>query len=75
MQVAVPPGFEPRQTDPESVVLPLHHRTIFSRCKGKKICVLEQIFFRNDFSVESIGKCIVRKFVEFCFHCPAFNLH
>jgi len=36
---------------------------------------LEQIFFRNDFSVESIGKCIVRKFVEFCFHCPAFNLH
>ena len=53
MQVAVPPGFEPRQTDPESVVLPLHHRTIFSRCKGKKICVLEQIFFRNDFSVES----------------------
>ena len=24
----VPPGFEPRQTEPKSVVLPLHHGTI-----------------------------------------------
>lgn len=23
------PGFEPRQTEPKSVVLPLHHRSIF----------------------------------------------
>ena len=23
------PGFEPRQADPESDVLPLHHRTLF----------------------------------------------
>ncbi len=26
--IVVLPGFEPRQTGPESVVLPLHHRTI-----------------------------------------------
>ena len=25
------PGFEPGQTGPESVVLPLHHRTIFNK--------------------------------------------
>lgn len=28
-------GFEPSQTEPESGVLPLHHRTILHlRCKG-----------------------------------------
>ncbi len=29
--VVVQPGLEPRQTEPKSVVLPLHHRTKFPR--------------------------------------------
>ena len=41
--MAARPGFEPRQTEPESVVLPLHHRadyginipTIFNFSSGK----------------------------------------
>ncbi len=33
--VVVLVGFEPTQTEPESGVLPLHHRTISElRCKG-----------------------------------------
>ncbi len=35
------PGFEPGQTGPESVVLPLHHRTIFVRAK------LQKYFFKS----------------------------
>ena len=27
--IVVPGGFEPPQTEPKSVVLPLHHRTIY----------------------------------------------
>jgi len=27
----VPSGFEPEQTEPKSVVLPLHHGTLFGR--------------------------------------------
>ena len=57
MFIAVPPGFEPRQTDPESVVLPLHHGTIFSKCKGKKFRILKQIFSGMIFTVASTGKC------------------
>ena len=33
---AVQPGFEPGLTDPESVVLPLHHWTICIQYKQKK---------------------------------------
>ena len=29
------PGFEPGQTGPESVVLPLHHRTISTKLSSK----------------------------------------
>ena len=29
MRFVVPPGFEPGQTEPKSVVLPLHHGTIY----------------------------------------------
>lgn len=34
-------GFEPRQAVPETDVLPLHYKAIFSKDKGS-------IFFRND---------------------------
>ena len=30
-------GFEPRQTDPESVVLPLHHKSVFFSKWGAKL--------------------------------------
>ena len=33
----VPTGFEPIQTEPKSVVLPLHHRTKFGRKGIKKM--------------------------------------
>ena len=45
------PGFEPGQTEPKPVVLPLHHRTIIialsceERCKGSTIKRKKQIFF------------------------------
>ena len=32
-KMAARPGFEPRQTEPESVVLPLHHRAVRIYCK------------------------------------------
>ena len=32
-KMAARPGFEPRQTEPESVVLPLHHRAVRMYCK------------------------------------------
>jgi hypothetical protein len=31
----VPSGFEPEQTEPKSVVLPLHHGTLFDRLTKK----------------------------------------
>ena len=30
-------GFEPSQAEPESEVLPLHHRAIFFDCKGANL--------------------------------------
>ena len=33
--MAARPGFEPRQTEPESVVLPLHHRATQKNTKQK----------------------------------------
>ena len=47
------PGFEPRQTEPKSVVLPLYYQAIFiSECKNKEIIFdakfysqLDQFFF------------------------------
>ena len=49
------PGFEPRQADPESDVLPLHHRTMMFRsleigCKSTHIFASDQIFFKISFS-------------------------
>lgn len=31
----VPGGFEPPLTEPKTVVLPLHHRTIFVNCSAR----------------------------------------
>ena len=45
--VVVPRGFEPRQTEPKPVVLPLHHRTILM-CFLLKSCAKVRHF---------IGKC------------------
>ena len=44
------PGFEPRQADPESDVLPLHHRTIGilsfkSGCKSTNFFRIDKNFF------------------------------
>ena len=36
--VVVPRGFEPRQTEPKPVVLPLHHRTILGCLLLEKLC-------------------------------------
>ena len=33
-KMAARPGFEPRQTEPESVVLPLHHRAVSAAKNG-----------------------------------------
>lgn len=41
-------GFEPSQTEPESGVLPLHHRTIFI-CVAKVIHFLEMASDKADF--------------------------
>lgn len=41
-------GFEPSQTEPESGVLPLHHRTIFI-CVAKVILFLEMASDKADF--------------------------
>jgi hypothetical protein len=38
-------GFEPRQTDPESVVLPLHYTPIFSHLSG--VARIYKITFRG----------------------------
>ena len=35
--VVVLPGFEPGQTEPKPVVLPLHHRTILHRSLSKSV--------------------------------------
>ena len=37
------PGFEPGQTEPKSVVLPLHHSSVPS-CKDTTIFILLQMF-------------------------------
>lgn len=37
-------GFEPRQTEPKSVVLPLHHSSIRKECKNKGTGKMFQIF-------------------------------
>lgn len=37
-------GFEPRQTEPKSVVLPLHHSSIRKECKNKGMAMMYQIF-------------------------------
>ena len=37
-------GFEPRQTEPKSVVLPLHHSSIRKECKNKGSVRMFQIF-------------------------------
>lgn len=37
-------GFEPRQTEPKSVVLPLHHSSIEKECKNKGREKMYQIF-------------------------------
>ena len=37
-------GFEPRQTEPKSVVLPLHHSSIRKECKNKGTVRMFQIF-------------------------------
>ena len=37
-------GFEPRQTEPKSVVLPLHHSSIRKECKNKGTEKMYQIF-------------------------------
>ena len=37
-------GFEPRQTEPKSVVLPLHHSSIRKECKNKGSTRMFQIF-------------------------------
>ena len=34
-----PPGFEPGQTEPKSVVLPLHHGSVKKRCKYTKFFI------------------------------------
>ena len=37
-------GFEPRQTEPKSVVLPLHHSSIRKECKNNGSEKMYQIF-------------------------------
>ena len=73
-------GFEPRQTEPKPVVLPLHHETIGcfvfqKRCKVTTFCWIVQIFlqlflkfFINDwYIVRKIcyGSDILRFFIVF----------
>ena len=54
--IVVLPGFEPRQTEPKTVVLPLHHKTIvvpkrgaprLKRCKVTHNSPFPQNFFRK----------------------------
>ncbi len=43
------PGFEPRQTEPKPVVLPLHHKPNFNRFKGSSLKARAKIrgFYRS----------------------------
>ena len=43
------PGFEPGQTEPKPVVLPLHHKTILSskRCSSQKRCKVTTNFWNH----------------------------
>lgn len=50
-------GFEPSQTEPESGVLPLHHRTIFI-CVAKVIHFLEMA---SDISYFFISLCAISR--------------
>lgn len=55
-QIVVPPGFEPRLTEPKPGVLPLHHGTILyvlreKRYKSITIFGICQIYFRLFFAV------------------------
>lgn len=48
---AVRPGFEPRQTVPKTVVLPLHHRTVFPYCGSAKVKtknIIAKLFLRKN---------------------------
>ncbi len=56
--MAVRPGFEPGQSEPKSLVLPLHHRTKYALMK---LWLLKKIFFhflcqRANKSVDSAKK-------------------
>ena len=78
LQVVLP-GFEPRQPDPKTVVLPLHHKTIMmpkssdlKRCKGTNYFYTVQVFcekklYKRDFSFLSIDLecfCAVKLGIE-----------
>ena len=50
--IVVLPGLEPGQTGPESVVLPLHHKTLFLWCyKSKNNVNIRKIFIKNNTSL------------------------
>ena len=55
------PGFEPGQTEPKSVVLPLHHISI-PGCKDITIFNLLQLFDNTTF--EQMAAHVVRKILE-----------
>ena len=41
------PGFEPGQTEPKSVVLPLHHTSVPGRKDSKLSLILEKISYKG----------------------------
>ena len=48
LSIVVLPRFELGMTEPKSVVLPLHHRTVpFSVCKDSKILFISKFFEIN----------------------------
>ena len=64
-------GFEPRQTEPKPVVLPLHHETIGcfvfqKRCKVTTFCWIVQIFLQLFLKFFISGWCIERKICCWC---------
>ncbi len=60
------PGFEPRQAEPKTAVLPLHHKTILVLKPKPKACAKVRIFFLTCKNDGEKNKTVILKNRSFC---------
>ena len=63
MKLVVLPGFEPRQTEPKTVVLPLHHKTIVVPKRGAPRLKRCKVTYNFPFSQNFSQKILPKKFL------------